>query len=66
MITSHLYPAEKHEIKTTDGYILSLYRIPNVEKRKNGRKSKKVVLFAHGNSFFILSQNFQIIFRSQN
>lgn len=42
MIRDEGYPAEKHEVVTEDGYILSLHRIPN---RTRGNK---VMLLMHG------------------
>lgn len=45
MINSEHYPAEKHTVTTKDGYYLSIYRIPNLNKQKNNRK---VILFMHG------------------
>lgn len=45
MINSEHYPAEKHSVQTKDGYILTVHRIPNVNKPSNNRK---VILFMHG------------------
>lgn len=42
MIRHEQYPAERHEVVTKDGYILSLYRIP---KRT---RNNKVMLLMHG------------------
>lgn len=45
MIQAESYPAEKHTLFTKDGYILSIYRIPNMNAPKFNRK---VILFMHG------------------
>lgn len=45
MINSERYPAEKHTIYTSDGYILTVYRIPSLNKPFN---NPKVMLFMHG------------------
>lgn len=45
MIQSERYPAEKHTLQTDDGYILTVYRIPNMNKQRTNRK---VMLFMHG------------------
>ncbi|XP_055300714.1 lipase 1-like [Sitodiplosis mosellana] len=45
MIQAERYPAEKHTLFTKDGYILTVYRIPNMSASKYNRK---VVLFMHG------------------
>lgn len=44
MIRNENYPAEKHEVKTRDGYLLSLYRMP----QKTHSRSRKVMLLIHG------------------
>lgn len=46
MIEKEGYPAEHHFVKTNDGYILGLYRIPqrNITQAKN----RKVIFMMHG------------------
>lgn len=46
MIQKEGYPAEHHFVKTVDGYILGLYRIP--QKNVANRKKPKVILMMHG------------------
>ncbi|XP_026751643.2 lipase 3-like [Galleria mellonella] len=53
LITSAGYPTEKHRVKTTDGYILQMHRIPAGRRtiRRSGTpnaKGKKAVLIVHG------------------
>lgn len=45
MIQTEHYPAEKHTLQTKDGYILTVYRIPNMNIQRTNRK---VILFMHG------------------
>lgn len=45
MIQHENYPAERHQVKTNDGYILTVYRIPQISNVKNNRK---VILLMHG------------------
>lgn len=45
MINSESYPAEKHDVYTRDDYILTVYRIPNLNLHTN---NQKVILFMHG------------------
>lgn len=45
MIEAERYPAEKHTLYTKDGYILNIYRIPNMN---SPRYNRKVILFMHG------------------
>ncbi|XP_031637602.1 lipase 1-like, partial [Contarinia nasturtii] len=45
MIQAENYPAEKHTVQTKDGYILSVYRIPNVNARRNNHR---IILLMHG------------------
>lgn len=65
MITERGYPAEKHIVQTTDGYLLGLYRIPH---GRNGNKmNKRPILLNHGLSatcgcFISLSPNRSIGF----
>ena len=49
-INSYGYDFEEHKITTSDGYILSLWRIPGLlsEKKNNFLNNKKVVLLQHG------------------
>lgn len=47
MVTAAKYPIEKHTVKTTDGYVLTLHRIPHSPKQTAGG-SRKVVLLVHG------------------
>ena len=49
-INSYGYDFEEHKITTSDGYILSLWRIPGLlsEKKNNNLSNKKVVLLQHG------------------
>lgn len=55
MIQTEKYPAEKHNLQTKDGYILSIYRIPNFNQ---SRMNKKVILLMHGT---IYSMNYSNI-----
>lgn len=45
MIRNEHYPAEKHEVQTEDGYLLSIYRLP---QRDMQRSNRKVMLLMHG------------------
>lgn len=45
MIQTERYPAEKHTLQTKDGYILTVYRIPNMNIQRTNRK---VILLMHG------------------
>lgn len=48
LIRDEHYPVEKHTVHTSDGYILSLHRIPRLDvKPENG----KVILLLHGMSW---------------
>ncbi|XP_017102667.2 lipase 3-like isoform X2 [Drosophila bipectinata] len=47
-ITSHNFPGEKHQVVTTDGYILTLFRIPYSPTLHNEKLPKKVVFLQHG------------------
>ncbi|CAB3399078.1 unnamed protein product [Caenorhabditis bovis] len=49
-IISHWgYPVETHKVVTTDGYILTLHRIPHDETSKSAMKKQKPVIFLqHG------------------
>ncbi|CAH0746627.1 unnamed protein product [Diatraea saccharalis] len=53
IIASNGYPIEKHRVKTEDGYILQMHRIPagkRSARRSNtyGGKGKRAVLIVHG------------------
>lgn len=49
MITSKGYPFEKHEVTTSDGYILQLFRIPGGKNEKDYYKTPKPpAYFQHG------------------
>lgn len=59
MIHDQHYPAEKHILKTSDGYMLTVYRIPNMNMQ---RSNSKVVLLMHG---MILNELFKFqVFRA--
>ncbi|KAK8631404.1 hypothetical protein V6N13_028193 [Hibiscus sabdariffa] len=45
-VTIHGYKCEEHEVKTEDGYILNMQRIP--EGREGGGNRKQPVLIQHG------------------
>lgn len=45
MIQDENYPAERHKVLTEDGYILTLYRIPQMGTQQRDRK---VILLMHG------------------
>lgn len=47
MIHSEHYPAERHTVYTRDGYILTVYRIPNMNMNVQ-QNNRKVILFMHG------------------
>ncbi|XP_014097334.3 lipase 3 [Bactrocera oleae] len=47
-IRSHGYPAESHTVETTDGYLLTLFRIPYSHKLNNGRAKRPAFLLQHG------------------
>lgn len=48
MAVAAKYPIEKHTIKTTDGYMLTLHRIPHSPKQTAAAGSRKAVLLVHG------------------
>ena len=49
MITSKGFPFEKHEVVTSDGYILQLFRIPGAKNETNYQSTpKQPVYFQHG------------------
>lgn len=54
LIRAEHYPAEKHTVKTEDGYILTLHRIPKID---DDRRNRKVVLLMHGE--FVRNNSFQ-------
>lgn len=45
MIETERCPAEKHTIQTKDGYMLTIYRLPQMNAQRTNRK---VILFMHG------------------
>ncbi|KAH8314238.1 hypothetical protein KR074_004602, partial [Drosophila pseudoananassae] len=47
-ISSHNFPGEKHQVVTTDGYILTLFRIPYSSTLHNEKLPKKIVFLQHG------------------
>lgn len=46
MIRREDYPCEKHTVRTKDGYILTLHRIPPQNTTK--QNDQKVMLLMHG------------------
>ena len=59
MLAYHAYPFEEHQVVTEDGYILTLFRIPNGKnvneneigegnENKNQTKKRRPVLIQHG------------------
>ncbi|CAG7825090.1 unnamed protein product, partial [Allacma fusca] len=42
------YPVESHEVTTSDGYILTLFRIPSSNKAVVPKVDKEPVLVQHG------------------
>ena len=49
MVTSKGYPFEKHEVITSDGYILQIFRIPGAKNEPNYKATpKQPVYFQHG------------------
>ncbi|KAM3965933.1 lipase 1 [Aphomia sociella] len=52
LITSAGYPVEKHRVKTSDGYILQMHRIPAgrraPRRSATNAKGKKAVIIVHG------------------
>lgn len=47
MITKYGYPVEVHEVKTDDGYLLTVHRIPTGKLNKN-RANRPPVFLQHG------------------
>ncbi|CAD6994162.1 unnamed protein product [Ceratitis capitata] len=47
-IRSHGYPTETHTVETSDGYLLTLFRIPYSHKLKNQRSYRPAILLQHG------------------
>ena len=47
-ITSHGYPVEEYKVTTPDGYILTLFRIPNGVKNATTYGNKEPVFVQHG------------------
>ena len=48
IITTKGFICQKHFVKTDDGYILAIYRIPGKKEDKNNEENKQPVLFQHG------------------
>lgn len=48
LISSKGYPVEEYSVHTSDGFILSMQRIPRGRKKFNKQGKKKVVLLIHG------------------
>lgn len=48
MIKSHGYPCETHKIKTSDGYILTMHRIPHGQNEAKETEERPVVYVQHG------------------
>lgn len=42
------YPVETHKVTTTDGYILTLHRVPYGKNHKRHTKNRQVVFLQHG------------------
>ncbi|XP_055837851.1 lipase 3-like [Episyrphus balteatus] len=47
-IKEHNYPVESHEVQTSDGYILTIFRIPYSPKLMNQNDTKPVAFLQHG------------------
>ncbi|XP_055918986.1 lipase 3-like [Eupeodes corollae] len=47
-IARYNYPVETHKVQTSDGYILTVFRIPYSPKLKNQNKRKPVAFLNHG------------------
>lgn len=45
MVHEQNYPVERHTVQTIDGYLLTMYRIPNMNEQRDNRK---VILLMHG------------------
>ena len=52
LIKSRGYPAETHKVKTADGYILDLHRIPNGKNKTPADKKNETI---HKPAVFLLS-----------
>ncbi|KAL6011319.1 hypothetical protein ACLOJK_001765 [Asimina triloba] len=48
LVTVHGYPCAEYKVKTQDGYILSVQRIPNGRGGSGSRENKQPVLLQHG------------------
>lgn len=48
IITSDGYPVETHPLKTSDGYQLTMFRIPYSPKLNNQNTTKRIALLMHG------------------
>lgn len=69
MIQQQHYPAERHTVRTRDGYILTVYRIPKVDYYQ--RNNRKVILLMHGMDFVVffflaLATNEMDLFKNKN
>lgn len=50
MVHQQNYPVERHTVQTKDGYMLTMYRMPNMNEQRDNRK---VIILMHGkNKFF--------------
>lgn len=45
MVHQQNYPVERHTVQTKDGYLLTMYRMPNMNEQRDNRK---VILLMHG------------------
>lgn len=45
MVHQQNYPIERHIVQTKDGYMLTMYRLPNMNEQRDNRK---VILLMHG------------------
>ncbi|KAF2901554.1 hypothetical protein ILUMI_04632 [Ignelater luminosus] len=48
LVRTHGYPCETHKMKTSDGYILTMHRIPHGQDESKGTKDRPVVYLQHG------------------
>ncbi|XP_055837572.1 lipase 3-like [Episyrphus balteatus] len=47
-VAKYNYPVETHKVQTSDGYILTMFRIPYSPKLKNQNEHRPVVFLQHG------------------
>ncbi|XP_052194992.1 triacylglycerol lipase 2 [Diospyros lotus] len=47
-VSVHGYECQEYEVRTDDGYILSVQRIPGGRRGSNGKKNKQPILLQHG------------------